>query len=104
MLWPTSSRFDVRVVSRWRAARRRNVSYSSWRGAAGVAVAAEVEEDGAPLARLAGGQRLVNGGADGVGGLRRGQDALRAGELERRVEDCVLGVGGGPHWAGGAGV
>src|SRR3989337_2364267 len=35
-----------------------------------VAVAAEVEEDGAPFARLAGGQRLVDGGAEGAGGLR----------------------------------
>src|SRR3989304_3578001 len=51
-----------------------------------VAVAAEVEQDGAPIARLAGGQRLVDGGAYGVGGLRRGQDPLRAGELERRLE------------------
>src|SRR3990172_1531499 len=54
-----------------------------------VAVAAEVEQDHPPLARLAGGQRLVDGGADGVGGLRRRQDALSAGELQRRVEDRV---------------
>ncbi len=36
-----------------------------------VAVAAEVKQDDAPLAGLAGGQRLVDGGLDGVGGLRR---------------------------------
>src|SRR3990170_980852 len=57
-----------------------------------VAVAAEVEEDDAPIARLAGGKRLVDGGADGVGGLGGGEDALRAGELERGLEDRVLVV------------
>ena len=41
-----------------------------------MAVAREVEDDRLALALLLAAQRLVDGGADRVGGLRRGHDAL----------------------------
>ena len=41
---------------------------------------------------LAAGERLVDGGADGVRRFRRRQDALGARELEGRLEDRQLRV------------
>ncbi len=62
-----------------------------------MAVAGEAEQDHAPLARLARGERLVDRRAHGVRGLRRGDDPLRARELERRLERVVLAVGARLH-------
>ena len=62
-----------------------------------MAVSAQVEEDHALLARLFGLQRLVDGRADRVRTFRRGDDALGARKLHRRVENAHLGIGFGFH-------
>ena len=51
-----------------------------------VAGAGEPDDDVLALAALPALHRLVNGDADGVAALRRGQDALAAGEQLRRLE------------------
>src|SRR5262249_59306437 len=61
------------------------------------AVTGEVEEDDALLARLLGGQRLVDHRADGVTRLRGRELALGVGELDRRVERLALRVRDGFH-------
>ena len=58
-----------------------------------VAVAAEVDEDGAADALLLAALRLLDGGSDGVVGLRRGDDALGAGEKHASLEALHLVVG-----------
>ena len=55
-----------------------------------MAVAGEVEEDGARLALALGLERLEDGTGDGVVGLRRGDDALGAGELNSSGEGGEL--------------
>src|SRR4051794_28525819 len=57
-----------------------------------VAVPAEPEEDHPLLPGLARGLRLLDRRADRVGGLGRRDDALAAGELQRRRERLVLPV------------
>src|SRR4030042_2787189 len=67
-------------------------------------VTAEVEEDDALLAGLAGGEGLVDGAADGVGGLRGGDDAFGSGELDGGLGGGVLVEGAGLHVTVGAGL
>jgi len=51
-----------------------------------MAVAAQVEQDDLRLARLTGGQRLVDRDADGMGRLGGRQDAFRPGECHASLE------------------
>ena len=64
-----------------------------------VAGAGQTEDDGLGLAGLAALNGLVDGDADGVAGLRRGQDALDARELLGRLEHLCLLDGAGLHVA-----
>ena len=64
-----------------------------------VAGAGQTEDDGLGLAGLAAFDGLVDGDADGVAGLRRGQDALDARELLGRLEHLRLLDGAGLHVA-----
>ena len=64
-----------------------------------VAGAGQAENDGLGLAGLAALNGLVDGDADGVAGLRRGQDALDARKLLGRLEHLRLLDGAGLHVA-----
>ena len=64
-----------------------------------VAGAGQTENDGLCLAGLAAFDGLVDGDADGVAGLRRGQDAFNARELLGRLEHLCLLDGAGLHVA-----
>ena len=55
-----------------------------------VAGTGQAEDDGLLLAVLLALERLVDGDADGVAGLRRGEDALDAGEHLGRLKDLGL--------------
>ena len=54
------------------------------------AVAGEVEEDGLLLARLLALEGLLDGGGDGMAGLRSGDDAFGAGEQDAGREGILL--------------
>ena len=64
-----------------------------------VAVAGQVEQDHLLVAGLVGPLGRVDRALDGVRGLGRRDDALGAGERDRRGEHVVLAVGLGPHQA-----
>ena len=73
-----------------------------------VTVAAQVEGDDLLLAALLASQRLFDGHGDGVGGLRRGDDALGAqegqpGSPALTTGTACLGASGGRGGTGGLG-